>query len=223
LTINIGAGVVDADYRGEIKILLFNLSNKPFEIKKGSKIAQFILEQIINPPIVKVQETSTIERGIQGFGLTNIPHAQEEKARATTQAITVNASDQDTIEQIIKEVHDVSTAGHPGIKATIHKIQRSYKWKSMHKDITNYINGCIVRQRTKPNHAKQNAPLNPIPPTNRPWQTISVDLIGLLWDSKGFNAILVIVNYYTKMKVLCPTTTHVMAMGIALLFRTHIF
>jgi dUTP pyrophosphatase len=61
--INIGVGVVDADYRGEIKILLFNLSNKPFEIKKGSKITQFILEQIINPPIVKVQDTLTTERG----------------------------------------------------------------------------------------------------------------------------------------------------------------
>jgi dUTP pyrophosphatase len=61
--IDIGAGVVDADYRGEIKILLFNLSNKPFEIKKGSKIAQFILEQIINPPIVEVQETSTSKYG----------------------------------------------------------------------------------------------------------------------------------------------------------------
>jgi dUTP pyrophosphatase len=42
--IDIGAEVVDVDYRGEIKILLFNLSNKPFKIKKGSKIAQFILE-----------------------------------------------------------------------------------------------------------------------------------------------------------------------------------
>jgi dUTP pyrophosphatase len=42
--IDIGAGVVDADYRGKIKILLFNLSNKPFKVKKGSKIAQFILE-----------------------------------------------------------------------------------------------------------------------------------------------------------------------------------
>jgi Integrase zinc binding domain len=123
----------------------------------------------------------------------------------------------------MKEAHDVLTAGHPSIKATIHKIQRSYKWKLMYKDITNYINECIICQRTKPNYAKWNAPLNPIPPTNRLWQTISVDLIGPLWDSKGFDAILVIVDYYTKMKVLCPTTTHVTAMGIALLFRTHIF
>jgi deoxyuridine 5'-triphosphate nucleotidohydrolase len=97
--INIGAGVVNADYRGKIKILLFNLSNKPFKIKKGSKITQFILEQIINPPIVEVQDTSTTERGTQRFGLTNVPHAQEEKARAMTQAITVDASDQDTNHQ----------------------------------------------------------------------------------------------------------------------------
>jgi hypothetical protein len=78
---------------------------------------------------------------------------------------------------------------------------------------------CMLKDKTQ----SWNAPLNPIPPTNRPWQTISVDLIGPLWDSKGFDAILVIVNYYTKMKVLCPTTTHVTAMGIALLFRTYIF
>jgi dUTP pyrophosphatase len=64
LMIDIGAEVVDVDYRGKIKILLYNLSNKPFKIKKNSKIAQFILEQIINPPIVEVQVISTIERGI---------------------------------------------------------------------------------------------------------------------------------------------------------------
>jgi hypothetical protein len=68
--------------------------------------------------------------------------------------------------------------------------------------------------KNKTQSCQTNAPLNPIPPTNRPWQTISVDLIGPLWDSKGFDAILVIVDYYTKMKVLYPTTTHVTAMGI---------
>ena len=44
--IDIGAGVIDADYRGEVKVLLINHSDVKFEIKKGDRIAQLVLEKI---------------------------------------------------------------------------------------------------------------------------------------------------------------------------------
>jgi dUTP pyrophosphatase len=70
--ISTGAGVVDADYRGEVKVVLFNHSDKDFEINKGDRIAQLVLEQIINADVVEIteQELDTTERGAGGFGST---------------------------------------------------------------------------------------------------------------------------------------------------------
>ena len=44
-SIDVGAGVIDADYRGEVKVLLFNLSDVDFEVKAGDRIAQLIIEK----------------------------------------------------------------------------------------------------------------------------------------------------------------------------------
>ncbi len=63
-------GTVDADYRGEIKIILVNLSDEPFTIEAGERIAQMIVaryEQIEWPP---AEELGATERGAGGFGST---------------------------------------------------------------------------------------------------------------------------------------------------------
>lgn len=44
--IDTGAGVIDADYRGEVKVLLFNHAEEPFAIKEGDRIAQLVLERV---------------------------------------------------------------------------------------------------------------------------------------------------------------------------------
>jgi dUTP pyrophosphatase len=44
--IDTGAGVIDADYRGQVKVLLFNHSDKDFEVKEGDRIAQLVLERV---------------------------------------------------------------------------------------------------------------------------------------------------------------------------------
>src|SRR3978361_2194162 len=68
--IDIGAGVVDADYRGEIKVLLINNSAEDFTIQPGDRIPQLILEQIImaNPTVKDILPPTT--RGSNGFGST---------------------------------------------------------------------------------------------------------------------------------------------------------
>tara|TARA_R110002110_G_scaffold163184_2_gene362878 strand:- start:151 stop:573 length:423 start_codon:yes stop_codon:yes gene_type:complete len=70
--IDVGAGVIDADYRSKIKILLCNNGKEPFFAKKGERIAQIILEKIIYPPLVIVEELSTTKRGVGGFGSTGL-------------------------------------------------------------------------------------------------------------------------------------------------------
>lgn len=68
--IQTGAGIIDEDYRGEIKILLFNLSTKTYTGHKGDKIAQLIIYDIKYYPIQEVKELNETERGSKGFGST---------------------------------------------------------------------------------------------------------------------------------------------------------
>lgn len=63
-------GTVDSDYRGEIKILAYNLSKNSINIKKGDRIAQFILNKVDQVSVIFVPELSSTERGNGGFGST---------------------------------------------------------------------------------------------------------------------------------------------------------
>ncbi|GLV45374.1 Deoxyuridine triphosphatase [Carabus blaptoides fortunei] len=69
-SIDVGAGVIDEDYRGPVKVILFNLSDNDFEVKKGDRIAQLICERIMYPDLQEVQELTETERGDGGFGST---------------------------------------------------------------------------------------------------------------------------------------------------------
>ena len=69
-SLDVGAGVVDEDYRGEIKVVMFNLSDSDFEVKKGMRIAQLVCERIFYPSIEKVDSVDETKRGEAGFGST---------------------------------------------------------------------------------------------------------------------------------------------------------
>ena len=64
------AGVVDSGYRGEIKIVLINLGKENYEIKKGDRIAQMVIQLCASPKIVEVDKLSNSFRGEGGFGST---------------------------------------------------------------------------------------------------------------------------------------------------------
>ena len=66
-------GTVDENYRGEIGVILYNLNTKePFLIKKGQKIAQFVINSIEYVETVEIQELSNTDRGQGGFGSTGL-------------------------------------------------------------------------------------------------------------------------------------------------------
>lgn len=70
--IQVGAGVIDPDYTGEVKVVLFNHGDKDFEVKKGDRIAQLVLERCETPPIEEINIVEDTERGSGGFGSTGI-------------------------------------------------------------------------------------------------------------------------------------------------------
>jgi dUTP pyrophosphatase len=70
--IDVGAGVVDSDYRGNVGVILFNHSDVDFEIKHGDRVAQLILERIATPEVVEVEDLDDTARGAGGFGSTGV-------------------------------------------------------------------------------------------------------------------------------------------------------
>lgn len=70
--IHVGAGVIDADYRGEVKVLLFNQGAETFRASAGDRIAQLILESIRVLPVKECTEQALAktDRGASGFGST---------------------------------------------------------------------------------------------------------------------------------------------------------
>eukprot|EP00551_Chaetoceros_affinis_P017182 CAMPEP_0203715006 /NCGR_PEP_ID=MMETSP0091-20130426/71375_1 /ASSEMBLY_ACC=CAM_ASM_001089 /TAXON_ID=426623 /ORGANISM="Chaetoceros affinis, Strain CCMP159" /LENGTH=329 /DNA_ID=CAMNT_0050593091 /DNA_START=164 /DNA_END=1153 /DNA_ORIENTATION=- len=70
--IDVGAGVVDADYRGPVGVVLFNFGNEDFVVEKGDRVAQLILERISMAEAVEVEELGQTERGEGGFGSTGV-------------------------------------------------------------------------------------------------------------------------------------------------------
>ncbi|KAF7140589.1 hypothetical protein RHSIM_Rhsim06G0034500 [Rhododendron simsii] len=71
-SIDVLAGVIDADYRGPIGIILFNHSDADFEVKAGNRVAQLIIEVIMMPEVVEVEDLDSTVRGAGGFGSTGV-------------------------------------------------------------------------------------------------------------------------------------------------------
>ena len=70
--IDVMAGVIDPDYTGEIKVLLYNTSDIKFEVQKGDRIAQIIFEQFKYPNFNEVREITETSRSGGGFGSTGL-------------------------------------------------------------------------------------------------------------------------------------------------------
>ena len=65
-------GTIDADYRGELKVILINLSNKTFVVEQGTRIAQMVLCPIVKAKFKEVDSLDNTERGADGFGSTGL-------------------------------------------------------------------------------------------------------------------------------------------------------
>ena len=63
-------GVVDSDYRGEVKVVLLNHSNQPQTLQPGERVAQFVITPVLTPAYEEVEELTDTCRGAGGFGST---------------------------------------------------------------------------------------------------------------------------------------------------------
>ncbi|WP_018127624.1 dUTP diphosphatase [Balneola vulgaris] len=65
-------GTIDADYRGEVKVIAINLGQEDFEVSHGDRIAQMVIAPVTQFPVVEVENLDETERGEGGFGSTGI-------------------------------------------------------------------------------------------------------------------------------------------------------
>lgn len=63
-------GVIDPDYRGEIRVVLLNHSNQPQTLEPGERVAQFVITPVLTPCYEEVSELTDTDRGVGGFGST---------------------------------------------------------------------------------------------------------------------------------------------------------
>ena len=65
-------GTIDSGYRGEVGVILINLGDADFAVRKGDKVAQLVIAPVTQPDVVEVSEIDETDRGSSGFGSTGV-------------------------------------------------------------------------------------------------------------------------------------------------------
>ncbi|GJP86111.1 hypothetical protein CLOP_g16170 [Closterium sp. NIES-67] len=124
---------------------------------------------------------------------------------------------------LLEEYHDVLYAGHFGSNKTLTGIAKHYYWPHMADDVQKFVTSCDTCQRMKSSKQKKAGLLQPLPVPEQPWQVVSLDFItGLPPTSSGHDAILVVIDKFSKMGHFIPTHTTARTEETAQLFVRHI-
>ena len=107
--------------------------------------------------------------------------------------------------------HDKPTKGHPGLHRTTEQVKQRYWWKSMGKDIENYVKSYPVCQVMKSDHRKKVGALQPILIPTRKWEQITTNLVTSLPPSARYTAIAVFVDRLSKIVHFAPCTKEISA------------
>ncbi|CAI7873115.1 unnamed protein product [Closterium sp. NIES-53] len=109
---------------------------------------------------------------------------------------------------LLEEFHDVLHAGHFGSNKTLAGIVKVYYWPHMANDVQKLVTSCDTCQRMKSSKQKKAGLLQPLPVPEQPWQVVSLNFItGLPPTNAGHDAILVVIDKFSKMGHFIPTHT----------------
>ncbi|KAF8754692.1 hypothetical protein RHS01_06132 [Rhizoctonia solani] len=125
-------------------------------------------------------------------------------------------------ERLLREFHNSPLAGHPGQQRTLELISRSYWWPGMKSSAKEWVECCPTCQANRRAHAPAIA-LKPLEVPPFPFHTISYDFITGFPKSNGYDAVLVVIDSFSKFGHFIPTTKKVTAKGLADLFITHVW
>jgi dUTP pyrophosphatase len=85
-------GTIDSDYRGEVRIILINLGEAPFSIRRGDRIAQLVIAPVIQAKLVRAEILAATRRGEGGFGSTRVGKRPSVRTASTPDKLRKKAS-----------------------------------------------------------------------------------------------------------------------------------
>jgi hypothetical protein len=113
--------------------------------------------------------------------------------------------------------------GHGGAKRITTFFKKSYYWLNLKDDIEEHVKTCLICQQNRTFNKKQVGLLRPLLIFERSWESVSMDFMVSLPPSKGFDAIMVVVDRFSKMAHFIPTKENALAQETGRLFFTHVF
>jgi hypothetical protein len=116
-----------------------------------------------------------------------------------------------------------SLASHGGAKHTTTFFKKSYYWPNLKDDAKEYVKTCLTCQQNWTFNKKQTSLLQPLPILEGSWESVSMDFMVRLPPSKGFDAIMVVVDRFSKMAHFIPTKDEATVQETNRLFFTHVF
>ena len=120
---------------------------------------------------------------------------------------------------ILKEVHDEAhESAHAGWERTLASLRERFYWPSMRKDTTDYVHTCDPCQKIKHDRGSRKGYLHPLEIPGNPFDTITLDLITGIPESRQQNAVLVVVDKLTKYALFIATMTEASKTAV-LLFK----
>jgi hypothetical protein len=132
-------------------------------------------------------------------------------------------SNKDLQAAVLTALHNSPIGGHSGAPVTYQKVKQLFYWPSLKSDVLKYVQSCTTCIQAKPYRSSYPGLLQPIPVPTATWDVISMDFIEGLPRSGSANAILVIVDKYSKYAHFVPLRHPFTAAGVAKLFMDNIY
>lgn len=126
-------------------------------------------------------------------------------------------------QHILQALHSSGIGGHSGFHATYHRIKQLFSWPKMKPTIRSYIQQCPICQQAKVEHVKTPGLLQPLPVPVVPWTIVSMDFIEGLPTSNRINAILAVVDKFTKYAHFLPLSHPFTTLQVAQLYMDNIY
>jgi hypothetical protein len=126
-------------------------------------------------------------------------------------------------QNILQALHASGLGGHSGIAATYSRVKSLFAWPHLKQAVQKFVQQCSVCQQAKIEHTRLPGLLQPLPVPTQAWEIISLDFVEGLPTSDRYNAILVVIDKFSKYGHFIPIHHPYTALQIAKLFLEHVY
>ena len=181
-------------------------------VLKNSMVELLRMTQDRDPTSQDIR-TKIEEEGIGGKKLSNTPWGLTPDGLLRFSDRVYVPKETAILHEIMKTHHDDPQGGHYAGKRTLDAIRRKFYWHGIAKDVREYVRNCVSCQRNSVRRHKPYGLLQPLPVPERPGEWLSMDFITGMppsrWNGKVYDAVLVLVDMFTKYTLYLPCTKEI--------------